>query len=229
MLKYIKKTLKYTGLFVLGFIAFVLIYLGAAWCLSRIATDKEPGSSQEITVYIKTNGVHTDLVLPLRNDLEDWSREFRFGNTHLTDTASVKWLAFGWGDKGFYLETPEWSDLKFSTAFKAAFGLSTTAIHATCYNDMAESESCRKINISGQQYKRLVSYIDNSLQHDAAGHVIYIVTNANYGNADAFYEAKGSYSMFHTCNTWANNGLKACGQRACVWTPFDTGIFLKYP
>ncbi|PZF73037.1 TIGR02117 family protein [Taibaiella soli] len=229
MRKYVKKGLKYTGWFALCFIAFVLVYLGCAWGLSRIATEREAGVSEDVTIYIKTNGVHTDLVLPLRNASEDWSREFRFGNTHLTDTNSVNWLAFGWGDKGFYLETPEWSDLKFSTAFKAAFALSTTAIHATFYNQMTETKSCRKINISNPQYQRLITYINNSLQHDADGHVIHIVTDANYGNADAFYEAKGSYSMFYTCNTWANNGLKACGQRACLWTPFDTGIFLKYP
>jgi hypothetical protein len=34
--------------------------------------------------------------------------------------------------------------------------------------------------------------------------------------------------MFHTCNTWANNGLKSCGQKAALWTPFDSGIFGQY-
>jgi uncharacterized protein (TIGR02117 family) len=82
--------------------------------------------------------------------------------------------------------------------------------------------------ISKEQYGKLIAYITNSLQHDAAGHTMHIVTNANYGDSDAFYEAKGSYSMFHTCNTWANNGLKSCDQRACLWTPFDKGIFQKY-
>ena len=57
---------------------------------------------------------------------------------------------------------------------------------------------------------------------------MYINTDAVYGKNDAFYEANGSYSLFHTCNTWANNGLKACGQKACFWTPFDSGIFYHY-
>jgi hypothetical protein len=73
-----------------------------------------------------------------------------------------------------------------------------------------------------------VKYILDSFQQDANGHLINIQTNANYSHADAFYEAKGSYSLFHTCNTWANNGLKASGQKCCLWTIFDTGIFLKY-
>ena len=31
---------------------------------------------------------------------------------------------------------------------------------------------------------------------------------------DAFYEAKGRYSLFFTCNTWTNNALKICKQKA---------------
>jgi hypothetical protein len=73
-----------------------------------------------------------------------------------------------------------------------------------------------------------VLYIQNSFDKDVDGHFINIKTTANYGLNDAFYEAKGSYSLFCTCNTWANNGLKSCGQKAALWTPSDKGIFLHY-
>jgi hypothetical protein len=49
-----------------------------------------------------------------------------------------------------------------------------------------------------------------------------------YGDNDAFYEAIGSYNLFKTCNTWTNNALKSCGQKACFWTPFESGIFYQY-
>jgi uncharacterized protein (TIGR02117 family) len=212
----------------LGFIAFVLLYLLAAYGLSRITVDKEAGGPKEMTIYILTNGVHTDLVVPIKTDLYDWSKEVKFAHTRSKDS-SYQYLAMGWGDKGFYLETPEWKDLKASVAFKATFGLSTTAIHATFYKTMTEGESCRKILISKAQYQRLIDYIKGSFQKDSEGHFIPIATNAMYGDNDAFYEANGSYSMFHTCNTWANSGLKASGQKCCLWTAFDTGIFLKYP
>ena len=158
----------------------------------------------------------------------DWSKEIKFANTHLADTTRMKYLAMGWGDKGFYLETPTWAQLKFRVAFKAAFALSTTAIHATFYDSLPQNDSCKEIKITKEQYTKLINYITNSFQKDQNGHFIRIVTNANYGKADAFYEANGSYSMLHTCNTWANNGLKSCNQKACLWTPFDTGIFLNY-
>ena len=68
----------------------------------------------------------------------------------------------GWGDKGFYLDTPSWADLKFSTAFKAVFGINTAAIHATYYKELKENELCKKIEISKEQYKDLVAYIQKS-------------------------------------------------------------------
>lgn len=224
-MKRIFKYIRYTIVFL---VVFVLLYLLAAYALSRITVNKEMNQPEDIAIYIKTNGVHTDLVLPVKTARFDWAKEIKFSNTHLDDTAQMKYLAMGWGDKGFYLQTPRWSDLKFSVAFKAMTGLSKTAIHATFYETLPENARCKKIMISNTQYSRLINFIQDSFQKDSTGHMIKIITNANYNKADAFYEATGSYSLFHTCNTWANSGLRACGQRACLWTAFDTGIFLKY-
>jgi hypothetical protein len=74
----------------------------------------------------------------------------------------------------------------------------------------------------------LTNYIKKSFQRDAEGHFINIKTDANYGKTDAFYEAIGSYSLFHTCNSWTNNALKISGQKACLWTPAQSGIFNQY-
>jgi uncharacterized protein (TIGR02117 family) len=222
----LKKIIKIIGWTILPPVLLVALYLSSAYVLSRITVDKEPAGS-DITLYILTNGVHTDLVMPVRNGQIDWSKEVLFANTNGKDTAA-QWIAFGWGDKGFYLETPTWADLKASTAFKAATGLSSSAIHATYYRTMKEGGDCIKLTTDSAHYARLISYIQNSFDRDDNGHFIHIVTDANYGNTDAFYEAKGSYSLFHTCNTWANSGLKYSGQKACLWTPFDKGIFYQY-
>lgn len=221
------KTLKIAGITILALVCLIGIYLLAAYVLSRIGVDRESQTQNNIPIYIFTNGVHTDLVVPVKNEQMDWSREVKFANTVGKDSVFA-YVEFGWGDKGFYLETPTWADLKASTAFKAAFALSTSAIHATFHKDMTEGADCVKIIISKEQYSRLIRYIQESFIADKKGHLIHIQTNANYGKEDAFYEAKGSYHLFHTCNTWANNGLKSCGQKASLWTPFDTGIFYQY-
>jgi uncharacterized protein (TIGR02117 family) len=223
----LKKSLRITLKLIAGFIIMILLYLSCAYLLARIEVDGEGKNGNDVTVYLLTNGVHTDIVVPAKNEYQDWTTEVKYADTKSNDTANT-YLAMGWGDKGFYLETPTWADLKASVAFKAATGLSTTAIHATFHREMELGDSCRKITISSDQYKRLTSYITNSFQKDQHGHFMNIKTNANYGDTDTFYEAKGSYSMFHTCNSWVNNGLKSTGLKSCFWTPFDTGIFLLY-
>lgn len=195
--------------------------------LPKIKIEGQNINSKDVSIYIKTNGVHTDIVVPVVTDYMDWSKIVSFNHTLSKDT-TFRFLALGWGDKGFYLETPQWSDLKASVAFKAAFGLSSTAIHATFYHEMIENDSCIRLDLSKEQYQQLTNYIMNSFEKNNENKTVFIPTNAVYGKNDAFYNANGKYSLFHTCNTWSNNSLKVCGQKACLWTPLDKGIFNLY-
>jgi uncharacterized protein (TIGR02117 family) len=223
----LKKALKILLKSVLFFLGFILLYVISTYILSKITIDKETDTKPEVEIFILTNGVHTDIVMPTKNDQIDWSKQIQFQNTKSADS-TYQYIAMGWGDKGFYLETPDWSDLKASVAFKAATGLSTTAIHTTYYKQMKLGDDCKSMLISKDQYSRLIAYITESFQKDDSGNFLSIKTDANYGKTDAFYEANGSYSMFHTCNSWANSGLKASGQKCCFWTATDSGIFSKY-
>lgn len=222
-----KKALKILLKSILFFLGFVLLYIATAYVLSKITVDKEPDTKPEVQIFILTNGVHTDIVMPVKNDQIDWSQQVQFKNTKAADS-TYNYIAMGWGDKGFYLETPDWSDLRASVALKAATGLGKTAIHATYYRQMRLGDDCKSMMISKEQYSRLIAYVTASFQKDNSGNFIPIKTDANYSRTDAFYEANGSYSLTHTCNTWANNALKASGQKCCFWTPMDTPIFSKY-
>lgn len=223
----LKKSLRIAKRIGLFIIAFLLFYILAAFLLSKITVNSDAGSQpKEVSIYITTNGVHTDLVVPIKNEIKDWSSEIKFENTKANDSAT-NFLAFGWGDKGFYLNTPEWSDLKASTAFNAAFGLSTSAMHTTFYKSMKESKSCVRIDISKENYQKLVNYIESGFKHDENQQPIFIDATT-YGKNDSFYEANGSYSLFQTCNSWANTGLKESNQKAAFWTVTDTGIFCHY-
>lgn len=82
--------------------------------------------------------------------------------------------------------------------------------------------------ISKLQYERLVIFITDKFKKGTDGNFINIRTDAAYGTTDAFYEAKGRYNLFYSCNTWANDALKACGQKHCLWTFFDDPIFSIY-
>ena len=220
-------TMKKIKWIIIGIAGFTLLYFGVGWCLSRIIIPAEKGTPKEVTIYIKTNGKHTDIVVPVRNKLIDWSNKIPYHNNISQDTV-YQFLALGWGDKGFFLDMPTWDDLTFSLAFRAAFWLSTTAMHTTYYKEIFEDDNCRKITISYEQYARLITFIVNRFRKDSEGNFINIKTNAQYGVSDAFYEARGRYNIFFSCNTWANSALAAAGQRHCLWTFFDTPIFSIY-
>ena len=222
-----RKFLKYTGYTVLTFVLLILLYLGSAWILSRLTVSAEPNSSPEIVIFLETNGVHVDVVMPVRTADFDWSRRIRYQNTRSGDS-TFPWLAMGWGDKDFYLNTQHLSDLKLGTALKAVVGLSPPAVHASFCAQPSIGEDCVKLVISREQYRRLVDFIGKSLQLDSSGVAVAVATTVRYTDQDAFYESKGNYNLFHTCNTWANDALKASGQKACWWTPFDGGVLHPY-
>lgn len=224
----VKKTffflLKSIGV-VLGIVVF---YLLCGYLIPFIEVPAEKTNEPKvIEVYILTNGVHTDLVVPIKNDEMDWGKELPFENT-ISRRSDFNYLSVGWGDKGFYLDTPTWAELKVSTALKAAFWMSESAMHCTYYFEMTEGKDCKKLLLTKKQYQNLVKYIRDKFDRDANGNVIFIETDAVYGIHDAFYDAKGKYNFLDTCNSWANEGLKAAGQKAALWTPSDMGIFQHY-
>ncbi len=214
---------------IVTFVLLVLLYLGSEYVLSSITVKaKNTTDKQDISIYILTNGVHTDIVMPVHWDSMYWNKLFPYSDTRAQDS-SLNYIAIGWGDRGFYMETPEWKDLKFSVAFKAVFGLGKTALHTTYYQYIQTGEDCKEIKLSASQYHKLCSYIIQSLHdYNMLQYAKVIPTDAQYGNNDAFYEAKGSYSLFTTCNTWANTALKRCEQKASLWTAFKRGIFYQY-
>jgi hypothetical protein len=50
---------------------------------------------KEIPVYIYTNGVHTDIVMPVKNDVQDWSTKIPFSNTKSKST-DYNYVGVGW-------------------------------------------------------------------------------------------------------------------------------------
>ena len=60
----------------------VIIYVILGLLIPYIPVSaKDDGQKKEIPIYIYTNGVHTDIVMPVKNDLQDWSQKIPFANT----------------------------------------------------------------------------------------------------------------------------------------------------
>lgn len=219
----LKTSLRYILRFLLGIIAFILLYILFAFLLPYCkANSSFINASDGIEIYVQSNGVHTDIVMPIKSEHINWNEVLPYSDFKNVNS-NFNYVAIGWGDKGFFLDTPTWDDLTFSTAFKAAFGLGTTAMHVTYkYKTPKLNESCKKIIISKEQYLCLIDKISCSFQLKD-GKPIWI-KHDGYTQQDCFYEANGTYSMFYTCNVWTGQTLKAAGIKIGVWTPLESGI-----
>jgi uncharacterized protein (TIGR02117 family) len=207
----------------LGFIAFAAVYLIAAFTLPFITIHNSFRAAKNgVKIFVLSNGVHTDFVVPAITPYKNWQADFAKEDFHATDPAYA-YIGFGWGDKGFYLDTPTWADLKFSTAFNAVFWLSETAMHVTYHKEPDASDvNCAELLIDEATYLKLIAYIESGFKKNENG--IMKIDHKGYGSHDLFYEAKGTYSLFKTCNTWTNNGLKKMGVKTALWSPFSKGL-----
>lgn len=198
------------------------------WLLPMIGVNTdyyEPATGE--LVYVRSNGVHTDIILPLRSTAKDWSAELPFTNT-VSDDSAFTHVAFGWGDKGFYLETKEWADLKASTALKAAFGLSGSAMHVTFCRTPQVDERCRSVRVGATILQRITVKVAEGFARTDQG-IPQWIADRHYEQKDAFYEGTGRYGLFFTCNTWANSVLEHGGLPAAFWTATAGGILQQYP
>ncbi len=208
--------------------AMLLLYALAAWLLPHIRVNADfHDAEMGVPVFVRSNGVHTDIILPLCGPAKDWSMYLPFANTVSKDAAFTH-VAFGWGDKGFYLETKEWADLKASTALKAAFGLSGSAMHVTFCQHPVLDERCRSVLVAPSTLGRLTAAVASGFAVGADGKPLWIA-GRHYDRNDAFYEGTGRYGLFFTCNTWANSVLKDAGLPAAFWTATAGGILQQYP
>jgi uncharacterized protein (TIGR02117 family) len=225
MKKILRKTLKTTLWLLLGFTLFVAGYYAAAIFLPRFKTAEQPPiiAGDSIIMYVTSNGVHTDLVMPVATDIMHWDSLISRTDFKQADS-SYQWISMGWGDKGFYLNTPTWDDLTFGTAFKAAFYLGTTAMHVQ-YGKEAPFDKiyCRPFAVSKEHYALLVQYVLKSFAYDNNGRII-LLPNQGYWDNDRFYDAVGTYGFSQTCNTWTNRGIKIAGRKTGIWTAFESGI-----
>jgi uncharacterized protein (TIGR02117 family) len=210
--------LKRTALLLLGVIT---LYLGAALLGSYIPANanwqETPGG---ITIYVETNGHHTGIVVPVATAEIDLSLTFR--PTDLGDKRLAgNWLAIGWGDRNFYLNTRTWADLRPGTALSALIGSGRTLIHIDHLDQPYPGDDQRAVRISRAEYVRLIKAVMASLKRGDDGHPVAI---PGYAERDLFYEARGHYSLLRTCNGWTAEILQDAGIKAPLWTPFSGGV-----
>jgi len=206
---------KFSLVFFVVFLVFVLNYMFFAWFLSRLTTTPKEFNREKLNkVYATSNGVHIDLIFH-KNLLDEYFL------AQLESVEGADYIAIGWGDKGFYLYTPSWAELKISTAIAAGFLPSKTILHLTHYKQL--NPKWKSIELCDEQLEAMKKFVYASFNTDKTDK-IQLLEGAGYRDNDFFYVAKGSYSCLYTCNIWVNQALKKASVKTAIWSPFDKGI-----
>ncbi|TQV79509.1 TIGR02117 family protein [Exilibacterium tricleocarpae] len=216
-------TLQFIGFALLLPVLLPLAYVGAAYALMVWPANRDwQPAANAVDAYLASNGVHVDFVFPVRHGDVDWSSVFSF--SHFPPLGSdIRYIAIGWGDKGFYLSTPHWRDLKFDTALSALSGGNESLLHVSYLRDMSQVYGHYPLALSEEEYARLVAFVRRKIDLSPAGPKP--VVGFRYGANDAFFAANGSYSLWYTCNNWIGEGLRETGIKVSVWTPFEGNVF----
>ena len=191
--------------------------------LTAHAVWREPDTG--VTIFVRTNGVHTWILVPTVSADMDW-RPLAPANPIREPRLAGNYLAIGFGNRDFYLNTPTWADLSFKTAFAAAVGGGPSLMHVDHETDPVEDEYTRRLTIGRDQYRRLVRYIAGSFQFDARGRTMPLI-GRGYGWSDTFYESRRAYNFVRTCNEWTGEALRTAGIPMGAWTPLSQSIMWR--
>ncbi|MDH7444812.1 DUF2459 domain-containing protein [Aquimarina sp. 2201CG14-23] len=207
----IKKTLKYLA----ALLIIPVLYFTVATLCSYIAiSPKATNEVKDQSIYLASNGIHLEIIIP-KTDISTTLLQGLVYNKH------EQYVSFGWGEKTYYTKAA--TSLHFNTVnrFQAALLKTPSLMHITRYT--ALQNHWIEIKITAAQLIKLQTYIDDSFKKDIKNNKS-LLPGITYGTTDNFYEAKGNYHCFNTCNTWVNTGFKQSDIKACLWTPFDFGL-----
>jgi uncharacterized protein (TIGR02117 family) len=198
------------------------LYLAAIVILGRVPTNNawtEP--AQGVTIFVQTNGVHTGIVMPAVAGGIDWRDRVKASD--LPDPRGAgAWLAFGWGDRGFYIDTPTWRQARFSTIVRALTGSGDTVMHVDHLDPFAADANWRQLRLRPAEYRRLAEFIAATFDDGRQ-------VTTGYTPRDVFYAARGHYSALRTCNVWTGDALRHAGVRTGQWTPFADDVMRWVP
>ncbi|WP_037524081.1 TIGR02117 family protein [Sphingomonas sp. Mn802worker] len=198
-------------------VGIVELYLAAGLIGGALLTSagwSEPQTG--VAIWVEDNGIHTDLVLPKQAAGVDWRGVFGAEAIRQPIYADYPFVAVGWGERQFFVDTPTWRDARVGTVIAAALGSDMTVLHVEHVARPVGGEHVRRIVLRPGEYRQLAKFVRASLGEGRSVR--------GYAGHDAFYPARGRYDALHTCNTWTGRALAAAGVRVGVWTPFPATV-----
>ena len=189
-----------------------------------------PPPDDRVRIFVRSNEIHTDIVMPtVHEELGiDWRK--RFPPQHFAaSVGELPYVAVGWGNRRFFLETPTWAEFKTSTAAAALFWPSESVLHIEYLPASADDYLPHEVLISKEQYQELARFVESAIGESDDHQCAVPASTITYGAADRFYVASGRYHCFNTCNQWTGRGLARAGVPVGIWTPLKPQVLCWLP
>lgn len=193
--------------------AWLFAWLGAgvlAWVAAAFVGGSLPSNAgwrppaAGVTIWVEANAIHTGLVMPKVAAGVDWRGFARAADLADRRYAGYDHVAIGWGEKGFYLGTPTWRELRLRTVLGALVGSDETLLHVEHLAAPRAGEDERPVVLTPAQYRRLAAFIMATARPGGRRY-------HGYGANDVFYEARGPM-------TWCGRAIAGratpCAMRA---------------
>lgn len=203
-----------------GLVLIAVLFLLFGWIGSTIPRNNATPSVEDgIDILVETNGTHTGIVMPIVTEEFDWREHFSSAGLARNGRLPTH-VAVGWGEREIFLHTPTWGDLKPSTALRIAVTGGDPVMRVSHYVRPAPGRYHRPVTISRAAYVRMAQAIAGSLAGPPDEREILRGTNPE----DAYYQARGHYTLFQTCNDWVGDMLAEADIQMGLWTPFAGGV-----
>ena len=208
----------------LAIVALPLAYALAAVVGGLVSVNRdwvEPAGGTSI--YLASNGVHIDLLLPVVAEGVDWRRTVDPADA-ARPPAHPRFVAVGMGDREVYLNTPNWSDVSARTLVHALTG-GSRVMHVEWVDDAAYAT--RQLRLTPDQYRRLAAAIAGGFRR-GKDHRPVLLDHPGYRSDDRFYAGVGRASAINSCNQWIADMLRLAGVKAPAWSPLPEGLVHRY-
>lgn len=180
----------------------------------------------DFLVCINNDGMHTNIVLPVKNKIIDWNQFINISMIGKNRTDNYKYLTFGWGDRDFYIQTPTFAELNIVTAFKALFLPTPSTILVQGFSHIPQNRETKCVKVTKTDYLQLTQFIQNTFEFNSQNQPIIIADGHLFSSG--FYAAKGSYSILRTCNNWTAEALRKANVDTPLWAGLSSSVMLHF-
>ncbi len=175
-------------------------------------------------ILVLSNPIHTDIAIAVDPQFLEQYHFLTTGGLDI-DNPGVRYVVFGWGGRAFYIETPEWSQLKPIPVLKA-LTIDRSVMHVERAGAIDRAHpSVTPLDIDEAGYQRLLQFIADSFERENARPVA--IPDAAYSENDIFFEARGRFNAFVGCNTWTSAALRQAGLNTGWWNPLPATLAIS--